>query len=160
MLPCVWGGVRYIIDITIAWASEMGAMEWRDVGHDADKAARAKDKSYEKALKREAEGGHGWLQNMRGREIDRFIPIAYEMCGTWGTAARSFFKFVVKCAGAEGTRAAELYHWSAMTFGGHWRRRVAVEIGRGRVNCLGRSADPGYKGDSGSSAETAPYALR
>ena len=47
-----------------------------------------------------------------------------------------------------------------MTFGGHWRRRVAVEIGRGRVNCLGRSADPGYKGDSGSSAETAPYALR
>ena len=94
-------------------------MEWRDVGHDADKAARAKDKSYEKALKREAEGGHGWLQNMRGREIDRFIPIAYEMCGTWGTVARSFFKFVVKCAGAEGTRAAELYHWSAMTFGGH-----------------------------------------
>ena len=47
-----------------------------------------------------------------------------------------------------------------MTFGGHWRRRVAVEIGRGRVNCLGRSADPGYKGDSGSSAETAPYELR
>ena len=41
-----------------------------------------------------------------------------------------------------------------------WRRRVAVEIGRGRVNCLGRSADPGYKGNSRPSAETAPYALR
>ena len=49
---------------------------------------------------------------------------------------------------------------SAMTFGGHWRRRVAVEIGRGRVNCLGRSADPGYKGNRRSSAETAPYELR
>ena len=41
-----------------------------------------------------------------------------------------------------------------------WRRRVAVEIGRGRVNCLGRSADPGYKGNRRSSAETAPYELR
>ena len=47
-----------------------------------------------------------------------------------------------------------------MTFGGHWRRRVAVEIGRGRVNCLGRSADPGYEGNSNPSAETAPYELR
>ena len=47
-----------------------------------------------------------------------------------------------------------------MTFGGHWRRRVAVEIGRGRVNCLGRSAEPGYKGARRSSAETAPYELR
>ena len=34
----------------------------------------------------------------------------------WGTVARSFFKFVVKCAGSEGTRAAELYHWSASGF--------------------------------------------
>ena len=44
--------------------------------------------------------------------------------------------------------------------GARWRRRVAVEIGRGRVNCLGRSADPGYKGNSNPSAETAPYELR
>ena len=42
---------------------------------------------------------------MRGREIDRFIPIAYEMPGTWGTVAtvaRSFFKFVVKAPGRRG----------------------------------------------------------
>ena len=96
----------------------------------------------------------------RGREVDWPIPIAYEMCGTRGTAARSFFKPTVKCTASEATRPAELYHWPAMTFGGHWRRRVAVEIGRGRVNCLGRSADPGYKGERRSSAETAPYELR
>ena len=53
-------------------------------------------------LAREAEGGDGWLKHVRGQEVDRFIPIAYEMCGTWGTAARSFFKFVVKCAGFAG----------------------------------------------------------
>ena len=83
-----------------------------------------------------------------------------ETCVTDGVAvaapaARSFFKFVVKCAGSEGTRAAELYHWSAMTFGGHWRRRVAVEIGRGRVACLRRSGDRGFEGNSSSEAETA-----
>ena len=39
--------------MTIAWASEMGPVEWRDVGHDADKAARAKETSYEEALARE-----------------------------------------------------------------------------------------------------------
>ena len=67
----------------------MGPVEWRDVGHDADKAARAKEKSYEKALAREAEGGDGWLKHVRGQEVDRFIPIAYmyEMCGTWGAPA-------------------------------------------------------------------------
>ena len=77
----------------------------------------------------------------------------------WGTAARSFFKFVVKCAGSEGTRAAELYHWSAMTFGEHWRRLVAVELGRGRLSCLRRAADRGYGGNSVPSAETAPDSL-
>ena len=37
--------------------------------------------------------------------------------------------------------------------------RAQVILGRGRVNCLGRSADPGYKGNSRSLAETAPDAL-
>ena len=85
--------------------------------------------------------------------------LAYEMNGTWGADADKFFRFVVECAGTEGTRAAELYHWSAMTFGEHWRRLVAVELGRGRVLCLRRAADRGYGGNSVPSAETAPDSL-
>ena len=83
------------------------------------------------------------------------VPLAYEACGSWGQHAMDFFNFVKRCAGSEGTRAAELYHWSAMTFGGHWRRRMAVEIGRGRVACLRRSGDRGFEGNSSSEAETA-----
>ena len=90
---------------------------------------------------------------------DQFVPLAYEMNGTWGADADSFFRFVVECAGTEGTRAAELYHWSAMTFGEHWRRLVAVELGRGRLSCLRRAADRGYGGNSVPSAETAPDSL-
>ena len=35
-IVCTWGGVRYILDITIAWASDVGAAEWRPVAYDAD----------------------------------------------------------------------------------------------------------------------------
>ncbi len=34
-------------------------------------------------------------------------------------------------------------------------RRMAVEIGRGRVACLRRSGDRGFEGNSSSEAETA-----
>ena len=97
----------------------------------------------------------GWLANVRLEEVDQFVPLAYEACGSWGQHAGDFFNFVKRCAGTEGTRAAEFYHWSAMTFGGHWRRRMAVEIGRGRVACLRRSGDRGFEGNSPSEAETA-----
>ena len=70
---------------------------------------------------------------------------------TWPVLGRNLQETVLRNLG--------LFRWK-LSVRANWRRRVAVEIGRGRVNCLGRSADPGYKGDSGSSAETAPYALR
>mgnify|MGYP003311735992 CR=1 FL=1 len=149
-----------MIDITIAWKTEVGHVEERDVGHDADKKAADKERKHKAAMKRQLRGLPGWLANVR-LEVGQFVPLAYEACGSWGQHAMDFFNFVKRCAGSEGTRAAELYHWSAMTCGGgHWRRRMAVEIGRGRVNCLGRSADPGYKGNSRNSAEAAPYTLR
>ena len=134
-------------------------MEWRDVGWDADERAKAKRKSYEEAMERERQGQAGWFPELRLQSTDQFVPLAYEMNGTWGADADKFFRFVVECAGTEGTRAAELYHWSAMTFGEHWRRLVAVELGRGRLSCLRRAADRGYGGNSVPSAETAPDSL-
>ena len=158
-IVCNFGGVRYIIDLTIAWASAAGAVEWRHVGWDADQRAKAKRKSYEEAMERERQGQAGWFPELRLQSTDQFVPLAYEMNGTWGADADKFFRFVVECAGNEGTRAAELYHWSAMTFGEHWRRLVAVELGRGRVLCLRRAADRGYGGNTVPSAETAPDSL-
>ena len=125
------------------------------MGHDADKKAADKERKYKAAMKRQLRGLPGWLANVRLEEVDQFVPLAYEACGSWGQHAMGFFNFVKRCAGSEGTRAAELYHWSAMTFGGHWRRRMAVEIGRGRVACLRRSGDRGFEGNSSSEAETA-----
>ena len=62
--PC-FGGVRYIIDLTIAWASAAGAVEWRNVGWDADQRAKAKRKSYEEAMERERQGQAGWFPELR-----------------------------------------------------------------------------------------------
>ena len=104
-----------------------------------DKKAADKERKYKAAMKRQLRGLPGWLANVRLEEVDQFVPLAYEACRSWGQHAVDFFNFVKRCAGTEGTRAAELYHWSAMAFGGHWRRRMAVEIGRGRVACLRRS---------------------
>ena len=68
-------------------------------------------------------------------------------------------KLVCEIAGTEGTRSADCYHWSAMTYGRHWRHRVAVILGRGRVTCLRRSADKGFGGSDVFTAEVAPDSL-
>eukprot|EP01045_Picozoa_sp_COSAG04_P016087 COSAG04_NODE_1317_length_7248_cov_10.699119_1_plen_109_part_00 len=64
-IVCVWGGVRYVIDITIAWKTEVGHVEERDVGHDADKKAADKERKYKAAMKRQLRGLPGWLANVR-----------------------------------------------------------------------------------------------
>ncbi len=110
-------------------------------------------------MERERRGGVGWFESVRLHEADVFVPLAYEANGTWGTRAQAFFEDVIRIAGSEGSRSADLYHWSAMTFGGHWRRRVAVVLGRGRVTCLRRSADRGFGGNDAPSAEVAPDSL-
>ena len=33
----------------------------------------------------------------------------------------------------------DLEHWSAMSWGGHWRQRISVEIVRGLARCVERS---------------------
>ena len=158
-IVCTWGGVRYILDITIAWASDVGAAEWRPVAYDADEKGKGKDRAYQAAMRREAEGGEGWFESMRCARTDHFVPLAYESNGEWGTRAKEFFKLVCEIAGTEGTRSADCYHWSAMTYGRHWRHRVAVILGRGRVTCLRRSADKGFGGSDVFTAEVAPDSL-
>ena len=60
-IVCIWGGVRYVIDITIAWKTAVGHVTERDVGHDADKKAADKERKYKAAMKRQLRGLPGWL---------------------------------------------------------------------------------------------------
>jgi hypothetical protein len=101
-LTLSWGGVRYILDITIAWAPDVGAAEWRPVAYDADEKGKGKDRAYQAAMRREMEGGEGWFESMRCARTDHFIPLAYESNGEWGTRAKEFFKLVCEIAGTEG----------------------------------------------------------
>ena len=84
-------------------------------------------------MERERQGQAGWFPELRLQSTDQFVPLAYEMNGTWGADADKFFRFVVECAGTEGTRAAELYHWSAMTLGG-----ALAAVGGRRVRAWAR----------------------
>ena len=44
----------------------------------------------------------------------------------------------------------DLAHWSSMTWGGHWRQRIGVEIARGVARCVERAATTGGWARSGT----------
>ena len=49
-------------------------------------------------MERERQGQAGWFPELRLQSTDQFVPLAYEMNGTWGADADKFFRLVVECA--------------------------------------------------------------
>ena len=78
------------------------------------------------------------------------MPFAFEAGGALGKEAEEFLAECVAVANWKNQGAGDLAHWSSMTWGGHWRQRIGVEIARGVARCVERAATGGWtSGDSG-----------
>ena len=83
------------------------------------------------------------LQEMR-EAADVFVPFAFEVCGALGSEAEAFLRECTAVAEWKNQGVGDLAHWSSMTWGGHWRQRIGVEIARGVARCVERAATGGW----------------
>eukprot|EP01043_Picozoa_sp_COSAG02_P045300 COSAG02_NODE_4127_length_5741_cov_9.660936_3_plen_82_part_00 len=51
----------------------------------------------------------------------------------------------------ECTVVDDLAFWSSVTWGGHWRERIGVEIARGVARCVEKAATGGWVGSGAAS---------
>ena len=112
----------------------------------ADGKARGKWKSYDASLESQAAGGLGWLCEGQSKSTDEFVPFAFEVGGALGTEAEAFMREAGRVAEYCRKGQGDLQHWSAMSWGGHWRQRIGVEIVRGLARCVERAATGGWSG--------------
>ena len=112
--------------------------------------AQGKWRSYRGALKRQEEGGLGWLVKGKGATADEFVPFAFEVGGALGRGAEEFLRECTAVAEWKNQGVGDLAHWSSMTWGGHWRQRIGVEIARGVARCVERAATTGGWARSGT----------
>ena len=75
---------RYVIDVVGAWAVRAGGEEEggsRAPGHAASGKERGKQLSYRGAMKRQEDGGHGWLVKGKTQAADIFMPFGFVITG-------------------------------------------------------------------------------
>ena len=90
-------------------------------------------------------GDRGWLVK-QSRATDQFVPFAFEVGGALGDEAEAFLRLAVKVAAHCRRGVGDLEHWSAMSWSGHWRQRIGVEIARGLARSVERAATGGGVG--------------
>ena len=88
------------------------------------------------------------------KSTDEFVPFAFEIGGALGTEAEDFMREVVKVAEFCRRGQGDLQHWSAMSWGGHWRQRIGVEIVRGLARSVERAATGGQTGEQEGTASS------
>ena len=148
---------RYVIDVVGAWAAlDGGRGVWRPVGHAANGKARFKWRSYKGALRRQESGDRGWLVK-QSRATDQFVPFAFEVGGALGDEAEAFLRLAVKVAAHCRRGVGDLEHWSAMSWSGHWRQRIGVEIARGLARSVERAATGGRSRGSATRGRNAEW---
>jgi hypothetical protein len=123
-------GRVYVLDTTIAWRGMGNAgPAYAEPGWAAAEVEARKNAAYAATLEWQAKRfGNG----------ERFVPLSFEISGTWVVEMRELFAEGCKLAGRH--RIADLSHWSAMEFMGYWRQRLSVALGRGRARCLEAAA--------------------
>eukprot|EP01050_Picozoa_sp_SAG11_P012113 SAG11_NODE_1327_length_5194_cov_9.461237_2_plen_135_part_00 len=63
-----------------------------------------------------------------------FVPLGFEAGGAFGASTLDFLEMVARTARAGAS--ADLYHWSAMVWGEHWRQRLSLALARGQASLV------------------------
>ena len=111
---------------------------------DGREGRQGRGSSYKGARRRQEQGGKGWLVKGKGTAADEFVPFAFEVGGALGREAEEFLRECTAVAEWKNQGVGDLAHWSSMTWGGHWRQRIGVEIARGVARCVERAATGGW----------------
>jgi hypothetical protein len=107
-------GRVYVLDTTIAWWGMANAgLAYVEPDWAAAKAEARKNAAYATTLE--------WQAERFGNE-ERFVPLSFEISGTWGVGVWELFAEGCKLVGRQ--RRADLFHLSAMECMGHWRQRL------------------------------------
>ena len=107
--------------------------------------------SYRGAMRRQEGGGLGWLTRGAGVAADVFVPFGFEVGGALGEQAEGLMRECVQVAEWKNQGVGDLAFWSSMTWGGHWRERIGVEIARGVARCVEKAATGGWVGSGAAS---------
>ena len=111
-----------------------------------------KRRSYRLAMRRrlrEARAGGAGVP--KGWAEDKFVPLGYEVTGTWGRSAEHFFAQVLEAK--EATLCPELVDFNIVNFEEHWRQCIAAALAKGAAAVLSRSASPGELASERTSTE-------
>eukprot|EP01043_Picozoa_sp_COSAG02_P051478 COSAG02_NODE_5422_length_4345_cov_3.380593_1_plen_131_part_00 len=91
----------------------------RAPGAAASSKEKGKIRSYRGAMRRQEEGGRGWLVSGKCRSPDLFVPFGFEVGGALGKKAEWLMRECRRVAEWKNRGVGELTHWSAMTWGEH-----------------------------------------
>ena len=67
-------------------------------------------------------------------QTHQFVPLGFEAGGGFGPATLQFLQEIETVASQQSS--ADLYHWSAMMWGEHWRQRLSLELARGQASLV------------------------
>ena len=74
-----------------------------------------------------------------------------------GKKAEKFLQEAKRVAEWKNRGVGDLAHWSSVTWGGHWRQRIGIEIARGVARCVEKAATGGGVSGGGKRCRSHEY---